>query len=543
MKINYLSRTILLSIFIATLFFTTISFAQNSAFDISDKDYTELESSFYLSKYQLNNNSNSVYRNSLAFKNQLNEKWGSVNLPSELLNDDFKPWESEKHFWIGAGEIAILEFIPWALAKWIRTWEDPSKNWANVSSETWWRNLSSGWEYDGDNFTTNNFAHPYHGALFFNAGRTNGYNFWESAAFSLSGSAMWEYFGETYRPAFNDWIYTGIGGANLGEIIFRLSSMVTDNTASGSERVWSEIFGSLINPVRGFNRAISGEMGQNFPNPEWSRPEDFLISFDAGTRTLDKDGDKSYTDKEVEGLFNFRLNYGNRFTAKEPFDFFGFEFAIASGLPHFTLLNSTGFLFGYDLEKNKHRFDVNLDFNYNNLIKEEYSATDTVYKGFLFGSTQLYPHIASKFPIGEKTNIVTHIGVNAILMSATPDDYYRDVEGRVYDFGPGVGTRIFATIQNGIWNYVSVLYYGAWLWTQSQPDNSKHHIHFLLLEAQYPFTSYFSFGVSAGIYWRNSYYEEYNGIIGGENYSRKASEVHKNHPILRVFFRTAIIDL
>ncbi|MDZ7624395.1 MAG: hypothetical protein U5J96_08140 [Ignavibacteriaceae bacterium] len=69
-----------------------------------------------------------------------------------MINDDFKPWESEKHFWIGVGEIAILEFIPWALAKWIRTWEDPADNWANVSSETWWRNLQSGFEYDGDNF-------------------------------------------------------------------------------------------------------------------------------------------------------------------------------------------------------------------------------------------------------------------------------------------------------------------------------------------------------------------------------------------------------
>ena len=75
-----------------------------------------------------------------------------------------------------------------------------------------------------NNFITNNFSHPYHGALFFSAGRTNGYNFWESTAWSLSGSAIFEYFGETFRPAFNDWIYTGVGGANLGEIIYRLSS-------------------------------------------------------------------------------------------------------------------------------------------------------------------------------------------------------------------------------------------------------------------------------------------------------------------------------
>ena len=543
MKINNLSKTILLFISISSLFLTTISFAQNSESILTDKDYIELESSFYLSEYRLNNNPNSGYQTSLAFKNQLNQKWGSVNLPPELMNDDFKPWESEKHLWVGVTEVAILEFIPWALAKWFRTWEDPADNWANVSSKTWWSNLQNGFEYDGDNFLTNNFSHPYHGAMFFNAGRTNGYDFWESSAFSLAGSAVWEFFGETFRPSFNDWIYTGVGGANLGEIFYRLSSMVTDNRASGSERVWSEIWGSLLNPVRGFNRAITGEMGQNFDNPAWSRPEDFLITFDGGTRSIDKDGDEKYTSKEVEGLFTLNLAYGNRFKAKKPFDFFGFEFAIASNKPHFTTMNSTGYLFGWELEKNKHHFDVSLDFNFNDLIKEEYSETDTVYKGFLFGSTQLFPHLSSIFPIGEKTNVVTRFGINGIMIGSTPNDFYVDVEGRTNDFGPGVGARLYAAIQNGIWNYVSILYYGAWIWTQSQPDNSKHHIHFLILEAQYPITKYFSIGFSTGVYWRNSYYDSYEGIINGVEYTREASDVTKNHPIGRFFFRTAILDL
>jgi hypothetical protein len=518
-------------------------FCQTNNFNQIKSDQIELYNNHLLFSGREMNLSRSGSNMSLAFKKTLEQKWGAVNLPSALSDDNFKPWESEKHFWMGVGEIAILEFIPWALAKWIRTWEDPAKNWANVSSTSWWRNLSSGWEYDGDNFETNNFAHPYHGALFFSAGRTNGYDFWESTVWSLAGSAIWETFGETYRPAFNDWIYTGVGGANLGEITYRLSSLVTDNTASGSDRVWSEIFGTLINPVRGFNRAISGEMGQNFPNPEWSRPDDFLITFDGGTRTMDKNGDKNFRDKELEGLFRMAIEYGNPYKVKKPFEYFGISLSYASGLPHLTQLNSTGFLFGYELEKNKHRFDVNLDFNYDNLIKEEITPTDTSYKGLLFGSAQLYPHILSKFPIGEKTNIITHIGINTVLMSATPDDYFRDVEGRGYDFGPGVGLRLYASIKNGIWNYVSLLYYSQWLWTQSQPDNSKHHIHFLILEAQYPFTSYFSFGVSAGLYWRNSYYEDYEGIISGSAYSRDASEVHRNHPIIRAFFRTAILDL
>lgn len=541
MKFFYNPKLIVTSILL--LIATAHLYPQKNNYSYLDAELVGISNSLNSLNRLAIRNSVAAFQNSLAFKNNFQQKWGTINLPQQLLNDDFKPWESEKHFAIAVGEVAILEFIPWALAKWFRTWEDPEDNWANVSSKTWWSNLQKGFEYDGDNFLTNNFSHPYHGAMFFNAGRSNGYDFWESSAFSLAGSAVWEFFGETFRPSFNDWIYTGVGGANLGEIFYRLSSMITDNRATGSERVWSEIWGSLLNPVRGFNRAISGEMGQNFDNPEWSRPEDFLITFDGGTRSIDKDGDEKYTSKEVEGLFTLNIAYGNRFKVKKPFDFFGFEFGIASNKPHLTTMNSTGFLFGYELEQNKHRFDVSLDFNFNDLIKQEISETDTVYKGFLFGSTQVFPHLLSRFPIGEKTNVVTRFGINGIMMGSTPNDFYVDVEGRTNDFGPGVGTRLSAAIQNGIWNYVSLLYYGAWIWTQSQPDNSKHHIHFLILEAQYPLTKYFSIGFSTGVYWRNSYYDSYEGIINGVNYTREPSDVTKNHPIGRLFFRTAILDL
>ena len=524
-----ISKIILIHLFVFSLF-NSNGFSQNKEAGQSNPYQIGLYSNYLLSSNSQFKLSGLESIRSLAYKENFNNKWGIINSPPELMDDNFTPWESEKHFWVGAGEIAILEFIPWALARWIRHWEDPADNWAKVSSASWWRNISHGWEYDGDNFETNNFAHPYHGALFFNAGRTNGYDFWESTAWALTGSAIWEYFGETFRPAFNDWVYTGVGGVNLGEITYRLSSMVTDNTASGSDRFWSEVFGTLINPVRGFNRAISGEMGHNFPNPEWSRPDDFLLTFDAGTRTIDKNGDKEFRDKELEGLFSLRLAYGNPFKAKKPFEYFGLNLVVASGLPHMTQLNSTGYLFGWQLDKNKNRFDVNLDFNYNNLIKQEITQGDTTYKGFLFGTTQLYPHLLSRFPIGEKTELITQVGINTILMGATPNDYYVDVEGRVYDFGPGIGTRVYASIQNGIWSYFNLLYYAAWIWTQTEPSDSKHHIHFLILEAQYPFTSYFAFGVSAGLYWRDSYYENF-------------PDVSKNHPIIRVFFKTAIIDL
>ncbi len=346
---------------------------------------------------------------------------------------------------------------------------------------------------------------------------------------------MWEFFGETFRPAFNDWIYTGIGGSNLGEILYRLSSMVTDNTASGSERVWSEIFGTLLNPVRGFNRAITGEMGKNYPNPEWSRPDDFLITFDAGTRTVDLKGIKDLREKEIQGLFGFNLVYGNKMKARKPFDFFAMRMAISSALPHFTQLSSTGYLFGWSLKKNKHNFGVSLDFIYNNLLRENFSEVDTTSTGFIYGATVIHPYLLSVYQIGTKTKFITQIGINGVLMGATPNDYFRDVEGRNYDFGPGVGLRLVGAIRNGIWDYLKVTYYGNWFWTQTEPGDSRHHIQFVLLETQYPITKYFSFGIGAGVYWRNSFYKDLP--------NQERPDVHRNHPLLKIFFRTAVLDL
>ena len=67
-------------------------------------------------------------------------------------------------------------------------------------------------------------------------------------------------------------------------MLHRLSIVVTDNTATGSRRVWLEIGGALINPVRGFNRLISGETARVYPNPEDRKPDDFVFRFDVGER-------------------------------------------------------------------------------------------------------------------------------------------------------------------------------------------------------------------------------------------------------------------
>jgi hypothetical protein len=186
-----------------------------------------------------------------------------------------------KRFWAAAGEWTAVQVIPWAFTRFIRNGE-----WSHLSIDSWLTNLKFSWQWDNNDFTNNQFSHPYHGAMYFNAARTNGYNFWESAPWAFGGSLIWELFGEVWAPAPNDLANTTLGGITLGEIMFRFSSLVLNNRATGSNRVVREVAGTLINPVRGFNRLVRGEMSQVSETPPDWRPTFIQGSMDIGYRRL-----------------------------------------------------------------------------------------------------------------------------------------------------------------------------------------------------------------------------------------------------------------
>src|SRR6187431_3228963 len=105
---------------------------------------------------------------------------------------------------------------------------------ARITPKTWWANMEQGWVWDLDDFTVNQFGHPYQGSNYFNTGRANGLNFYESAALTAFGSSTWEYFGETNHASLNDFINTTLGGIALGEAFHRAAWLVRDTRATGS---------------------------------------------------------------------------------------------------------------------------------------------------------------------------------------------------------------------------------------------------------------------------------------------------------------------
>ena len=109
-----------------------------------------------------------------------------------VCSGDTAVCKGEKHFWRAAGETFGLNVGLWAFDRYVL-----KGHYSYISLKTIRENFKHGFDWDNDHLSTNMFAHPYHGSLYFNAGRANGFNFWQSELFALGGSAMWELFMES----------------------------------------------------------------------------------------------------------------------------------------------------------------------------------------------------------------------------------------------------------------------------------------------------------------------------------------------------------
>lgn len=159
------------------------------------------------------------------------------------------------------------------------------QDYAQISFKTIGHNLNPGsWRFDNDPLQTNQLGHPYHGSYFFNSFRTNGYNFWQSAAASFAGSYIWETYAENQAP--NDFINTGFGGAVLGEMTYRLSNRIVNNESVGFKRQVNEVLGMLVDPMNGLSRILDGKWDKVSANTSLRDSTKIVADFNAGIRTI-----------------------------------------------------------------------------------------------------------------------------------------------------------------------------------------------------------------------------------------------------------------
>ncbi len=222
-----------------------------------------------------------------------------------------------KNYSRAAFQIGTLNMIAWTFNRFVM-----KESWANISLESILTNLQSGFAWDIDTFRTNQLGHPWHGAIHYSIGRANGLGFLESTLFSTLGSLTWEIFLESITPSTNDLFMNTLGGITLGEVLYKISDLIIDESSIGLERALRETFAFLINPAFGF-RAFSGEAFRTGSPPEshyysfdlpfgaFSLPDDktiFLLAGDLEYKDFLKDDVSSISPYEWFSL-NFRLGF------------------------------------------------------------------------------------------------------------------------------------------------------------------------------------------------------------------------------------------
>lgn len=404
---------------------------------------------------------------------------------------------TEKHFMRAALEVTGSNALFWAIARYLRSEEE--KQGFKIGFNSWQENLTNGFEWDDNNFITNQFSHPYQGSLYFNAARDNGYDFWQSAPFAFAGSLMWEYFAEVHHPSYNDYVTTTFGGISLGEIFYRISDMILDNRTSGSGRVWREFGGFLINPVRGLNRMISGDASRVGPNPESRFPDRLEAGFELGARSMGSD--YLWNDKDSWVSIAYWLKYGDPLYKPSSTPFGAFEFDVRMDLRDsnvFNRLHVQGMLYGGSLKSTasvQHTLAAYSHFEYD------------INAAYEYGDQRLGAAFLSGFRSSRGSEVRTELHTDLILLGATKADFV-NFSGREYDYGPGLGTSIRIVYRRGDSDLLMIESAHRVLHIVNG-DKATHYLSFGRAKLDIPISSILVVGAEYTVYGASRNYEEF----------------------------------
>ncbi len=403
---------------------------------------------------------------------------------------------TKKYFWPAALNLLALELIPNYF-----NWQVSDDTTAVLSTTSWRRNIQRGLEWDPNSLAGNMFSHPFHGNVFYNAGRSNGYNYWESSMFAFAGSFIWEMFGENNLGAINDWAATSVGGITIGEAFHRAAIMVRDNEARGAGRAFSELGAFLLDPVGGFNRAWRGEMSKYGPNPENQFPDRYRSSITIGGRTV---GETRLSDADATtGYFEFRADYGDPMQDyAKPFDNFMLNLQLnADDASMIGAVQVHGGLWGRELKRSdkvRHVFTADQLYDY---------ADNNAYE---LGNMAFGASLRSRWKLSDDLQIGTLLQPNLAILTAISSEY-AGFTGRSYDFGSGLGLRLAAALSGQGVDYLTLGYRGFFTHTLNGAKGNQI-VHFAFARAKY--RMWRGVGLSADyiLYMRNSFFKDFPDI-------------------------------
>lgn len=275
---------------------------------------------------------------------------GAMPAPTNELTPS-TPWGegARKSYLIPAADIVGFNFLLNAYSRYVLDDSDFDSNLSTIRS-----NLSSGWVIDDDPFATNQIMHPYQGSIEHGFARSAGLNYWEALGYDLGASTLWEIAGETLKPSLNDEITTVFSGSFLGEVFFRMASLMLENEGR-KPGFFRELAAARSSPSTGFNRLVFGDrFDAVFPSHD---PAVFWRA-SIGARRNAKLTDLGVLSRiqQDQAVAGYSMDYGlpgkPGYEYSRPFDYFSFAAAITSSthsLPESVMIR--GLLYGSKYER------------------------------------------------------------------------------------------------------------------------------------------------------------------------------------------------
>lgn len=435
----------------------------------------------------------------------------------------------KKRPFLSAVEVVGLNMAVWGFNHFIM-----NEEFAKISWKTIRRNIQHGFVWDNDQFSTNLFAHPYHGNLYFNLARSNGMSFWQSIPYAIGGSLMWELAMENEPPAINDFIATPVAGLALGEVTFRLSDLLLDDSKRGMSRFWREFAATLVNPMRGLNRIVHGDAWRVRKNYyKYHDYDDIPVKFSVELSDCYL-ADNNYLFRGTNGLYlDLDVKYGDPLNgnSNKPYDFFYFRigFNVTGNQPFVNDVGLVAKLFGRQLEPLPgHRMMLGI-FQHFDYYDSEAVVDDSELPPFkiaetaAFGLGMIYDLPASN----ARLSIRQSTYANAIVLGGSISDHYKVID-RNYNMGSGFSVK--GTTEIHFRNYadfsLNIQHYQIYTWRGKRPDEltgnpiyynsqgDQGHTGFTLINPTLGvyLIPKLKFQAAVTFYLRNTYYKYYENV-------------------------------
>jgi hypothetical protein len=379
---------------------------------------------------------------------------------------------------------------------------------AKVNPKTWWNNLKYGFEWDDNPFTTNQFGHPYQGNNYYTSARENGMSYWESSAIAAFGSAQWEYFGENNYASFNDFINTTLGGIALGEVFHRTAWLIRDTTKNDRGRLWQEIGATVLDPVGGANRFISGDASRVSEKPEQYVPSTIGGNWQFGA-LWQGDGAGAFT-ADPKVFLEADLQYGTirEGRSRDPFEAFTVNLRLGGG-SFISDARVRGRLLGQPLGEEGH-VQMNLVQSYDYIKNQAYDFGRQGFDFTLSGRKQMSSRLSAAFIGGVGVTVLGAINQVLLPMAFSGEEGEGESAPRDYDYGPGTTFGAGTQFMFDDYTFASVSYQGYQLYVVDGL-RSNHVLQRVRLDLLVPIRGRLAAGVSGEFFYRKTYFQ-----AGGE---------------------------